>query len=266
MRDDENHLDEILTAGNKFALTFTVFFGFVFFVIIEPHFSRDRSPEIHVDRSLAEVDVVENALQERRREVLAERDQDLKRASRKHAPDEEWDRVENKAKEGWLSASEKLIQLGVARQTLSKAKLEKKQYTIPLIAVSIDEETLLKFFPIVTVLCLARLFFYRLSLLQTAQEGDDRLPLWAAPVPFRKTGLWKWTLVNLSGFLFGGSIVLLTLRFLLMYARENPPRLLLAAADAALLVLWSIFYLVVLAVAMFGFPRASSPSKEIAFE
>ncbi len=247
--------DDLISGGNTFALTFIVAFAFVYFAIIEPHFSRDHSAEQHIENTLQQIAATEIRLQAkldriRNREsyfaplraggpaALASANGPTKRAGIASQV--------QKDEESEILVREKLVQLGVAHQALSKAKAEKKDYAIPLIAVSVDEETLLKFFPVLVLIGLVRLLFYRASLLRVVPStAESFLPIWTAPLPFGRTSLsfWKWVGVNLLGFIESGSVIFLTLRFVFLYARENHALLKLVAVETFLIVAWILLYL-----------------------
>jgi hypothetical protein len=258
--------DEIISRGNTFALTFIVAFAFVYFAIIEPHFARDHSSEQHIENTLQQLAATEIRLQNRldrirsRESYFELRSGGLATSKRtfQSKPSAGITSQIQKDEETESLIREKLVQLGVAHQALSKAKSEKKDYSIPLISVSIDEETLLKFFPILVLIGLIRLLFYRASLLRVVLHNTESfIPIWAAPLPFGRVRLsfWKWVGVNLVGFIESGSIIFLTLRFVFLYAQENHALLNLVTAETILVAAWAVAYLFVVMLAMFQAPR-----------
>lgn len=276
--------DDVRSAGNTFAATFLLVFGFVYFGIVEPHFSREHSSEQHLAATLENINRVLSQRKLQLDRIRSRRDlmvEDLsptaipatsfptlnrnrstafsqaspsvmygRRRPSSVAAVSEWEKQEEQE----LQISERIVQLGVAQQALEKAKLERKQYSIPLLSVSLDEEQLLMFFPILVLIALSRLLLYRSSLLKRLPPNvGGFLPPWAAPVPYRKTDLpfSAWVAVNLLGFAIVGSVLFFTLRFVFLYAREDFLKLHLVAADSAIVLLWALLYGVVTVGAMF---------------
>jgi hypothetical protein len=260
--------DDIISGGNTFALTFIVTFAFVYFAIIEPHFARDHFAEQHIENTLQQITATEIRLLDRldrirsRESYLGSLRAGGSLAPVPAAPKKAvgaTPQVQKDEEESELLIREKLIQLGVAHQALSKAKAEKKNYAIPIISVSVDEETLLKFFPVLVLIGLVRLLFYRAGLLRVVPStAESFLPIWIAPLPFGRTSVsfWKWVGVNLLGFIESGSIIFLTLRFVFLYARENHALLKLVAVETLLILAWTLTYLFLVISAIRQMPSA----------
>ena len=260
---------EIISAGNTFAGTFLIAFAFIYFAIIEPHFAPKGLSDQQANETLREIDDAKKQLKAelarirfRHSHIGLNLDVPLSpRTPMATSKSRARDAAQlQKDEEAVLLIHEKMVQLGMAQQTLEKAKLEKKQYSIPLVSISLDEETLLKFFPVLVLVGLTRLLFYRSNLLSSiAYETENFLPLWAAPLPLGKTTLpfWKWVTVNLLGLTVSGTLIFMTLRFTLSYARENFSQLGLVALDTLLILLWASSYLFLIAYAMFQ--RTANP-------
>lgn len=252
---------EVVSAGNSFGIPFIVAFVFIYFAIVDPHYARDTWPEQHMENTLHQIEMTEGQLQEKLSRIRDRNDEirmPVARSLREDKPrittrpPRSPDQIE-KAEDSEIAIREKLVQLGMAHQSLSKAKSEKKDYSIPLISVSINEETLLRFFPLLVVLGLVRLLFFRSTLLRSMpSDSKEFIPIWAAPVPFGATQLpfSSWVGVNLSGFAVAGSIVFLLLRFVLLYARENKASSVLALKEIALIGVWAFIYLVLVVTAI----------------
>lgn len=256
--------EEIKSAGNTFAGTFLISFIFVYFAIIEPHFAPKGLLEQHADETLQEIEDGKKQLKSqlarirlRHSHIGSRLDTSLPfgspmTLSKSHAI--ETAQLE-KDEEAAQQIHEKMVQLDLAQQATEKTKLEKKQYSIPLVSISLDEETLLKFFPVLVLGGLVRLLFYRWSLLKSIScDADGFLPPWVAPLPLGRTRISfrSWVFVNLLGLSLSGIVVLMTLRFIFSYARENFSRLGLVAIDALLVLLWAGSYLFLIASAIFG--------------
>lgn len=256
--------NEITSNGNKFAITASVFFAFVYFGIIDPHFDRDRSPEQHIDATLKQVSETEEILRIQLDRIHGR--PDIFSSSRLFELHPNRSSGQNGQSRSYLeetSIRQQLVNLGVAHQALSKAKLEKKQYSIPLISVSLDEATILKFFPILVLIGLTRLLSYRHLLLRSA-PAPEKIPIWAAPVPFASASLifWRWISINLLGFVTSGTVIFLTLRFIYLYARENHAELRLGAIELLVVVAWAILYLSAILHSMLASSRNVSPARQ----
>jgi hypothetical protein len=260
--------EEVVNSGNAFALAFTIAFAFVYFAIIEPHFARDRSSEQHIENTLQQITTTEIELQDKLSRIRSRNAENWLRSpaplvssKTNNSRDKSSTPSQNEKDEDSESLiREKLVQLGVAHQSLSKAKSEKKDYSIPIISVSVDEQTLLKFFPTLVLIGLVRLLFYRASFLRIVEPtADTFMPVWVAPLPFCKTRLsfGKWVGVNLLGFIGIGSILFLLSRFVFLYARENHASLTLVSVEAILIALLTVTYLFLIASAIFRTPKSA---------
>lgn len=262
--------EEVISAGNTFAATFLASFAFVYFVIIEPHFAPKGLSEQHTDETLQEIEESKRELKSQLAEIRfrhSHMESDIEAipstsntppATKSHAAEAA---QLKKDFEAMTALHDKLVQLGVAQEALEKTKREKRQYSVPLVSISLDEETLLKFFPFLVMVALIRLQFYRLSVFRfISNKSDLLLPPWAAPVPFAITGMsfWKWTAVNTLGFTANAIIIFLTLQFVLSYARENYSRIGLVGVDALLILFWAVGHLSTIASAVLQkSPRAN---------
>jgi len=247
--------DEVISAGNTFAVTFLASFVFVYFAIIEPHFAPKGLSEQHVDEALQQIEESKRELKSQLAEIRFRHSHLESHAESIPSPSNKMSLPRSHAAEAaqlkadfqaMMTIHDKLVQLGVAQEALEKAKREKRQYSVPIVSISLDEETLLKFFPFLVMVALVRLQFHRLSLLKSiSHKSDQLLPPWAAPLPFARTTMSfsRWTTINMLGFAATGIIVLLTMQFVLSYARENYSRTGLVAIDVLLIVVWTVCYL-----------------------
>src|SRR5262249_41664723 len=155
---------DILASGNRFLLGFLLVFAFIQFAIIEPHFSRDKTSEKRIEETLQQLTATQDLLKMRLARLrLRQPDFPLQASSpvlqtQKTAKQyqSDWEKQFQRNEEAESLLREKLVQLGVVSQALLKAKSEKKQYSIPIVSVSVEEDTLLKFFPLLVVFCLLR--------------------------------------------------------------------------------------------------------------
>jgi hypothetical protein len=248
-------LEDVISAGNAFTATFLASFVFVYFAIIEPHFAPKGLSEQHTDETLQEIDESKKELKSQLAEIRFRHSRIESNVgavpSPPYNPSAPRFHIAEAAQlkkdvQAVMAIHDKLVQLGLAQEALEKAKREKRQYSVPILSIALDEETLLKFFPFLVVVALVRLQFYRLSLLRSISHQSDRLlPPWTAPVPFAGTSMsfWKWTTVNTLGFATNGLVIILTLQFVLSYARENFSRIGLVAIDTLMIFLWIVAYL-----------------------
>jgi hypothetical protein len=255
--------DNLISAGNTFAASFFISFIFVYFAVIEPHFAPKGLLEQHADETLQEIDDAKKQLKaelvrirSRHLHIGSKLDQSLPLGALANLPKRRAAEVAQleRDEEAAQRIHEKMVQLELAQQTVEKTKLEKKQYNIPLVNLPLDEDTLLKFFPILVIGGLARLLFYRRNLLRSISvDAKNFLPPWVAPLPMGRVSLslWGWMMVNVLGFSLSGIIVLMTLRFVFSYARENFSQLGLVAIDALLIFGWIGSYVFFIASAIF---------------
>lgn len=265
---------DIFASGNRFLFGFLLVFLFIQFAIIEPHFSRDKTLEQKIEATLQQLNVTEGLLRTRlarldsRAQIgippqIAQGTHQAQRTGKSYQSD--WEKRFQKSEETESLLREKLVQLGVESEALLKVKLEKKQYSIPIISVSIEEDTLLRFFPLLVVVCITRLLVYRSAWLKKASFDQNKpVPLWAGPVPYLRmqNAFRKWIGLNFLNLLLFGTIILFTLRFVFVYAaEERMHHLRMASIGVLALLVWVVTYLVILvrAVANNQRPNDGSP-------
>jgi hypothetical protein len=104
-----------------------------------------------------------------------------------------------------LETQVKLLDLDLKYLDLEKEKTKKgKTYSLPIVNVAIDEETIFLLFPVFTFLGLLGLLKFRWDLLNNEMEILHDVPVWALPISYRQTdrSFVEWAFWNMAGITF----------------------------------------------------------------